>query len=522
MSSGKTAVASTPLTGGNIIPACIAVLLLWADFFLVFRNEWALNEQYSYGFLVPFLTTYLVYRRWLTRPPCGSLRFSWLWTTIFVVCLAALLPLRIILAGSPDWRMALWLYAGCVAGASLCLAGRLGGWPWFKYFALPGCLLLFAVPWPTGVESILVRGLMGLVSAVTVETLNLMGIYAEQQGNIIRLAAGSVGVEEACSGVRSFQSTFMAAFFLGEFFRWRLSWRAGLIIVGCLVSVLLNIGRALTLTLVTVKRGPEAMEVIHDPMGHFVSIAAFLALLGLCALIERLTTPVVDDPSGSEHTVDELLQRKPANFQLGAALVGITLLSSHVAAILWYHSPALSAAEAWHLQPDWTVLPATAEEMEINPAVRAQLRYSEGRQMQWRTGQQRWTAFWFSWDEGRVSSHVGVHRPENCLPSVGIRPVAEYPPFSLSFDGGELQFSATSFDAMGTPLQVFYAVWDRFPSHAVTLGNTARDRLLQAWRGERIRGRYSMQLVVFNEPDAQRAALEARELVAALMRTPAQ
>ena len=39
---------------------------------------------------------------------------------------------------------------------------------------------------------------------------------AIQRGNLIELSTGVLGVDEACSGIRSFQSTLMAALFLDE------------------------------------------------------------------------------------------------------------------------------------------------------------------------------------------------------------------------------------------------------------------------------------------------------------------
>ncbi len=507
----------------GISTALMALGLLWMDFFSVFKTEWSVNEQYNYGFLVPFLTAYLLYRRWDDRPACRVTDFSgFFWTGMFGIMLAAIVPLRLILAGNPEWRLALWLYAISVVAATLCLMGRLGGWRWLRHFALPCALLLFAVPWPTAVEGYLVRGLMGTVSAVTVECLNLLGIYAEQHGNIIRLSSGSVGVEEACSGVRSFQSTFMAAFFLGEFFRWRLTWRAGLIITGCLVSILLNIGRALTLTLVTVKRGPDAMAVIHDPMGHFVSITAFLTLLGICALLERFIGSPGDDDSGVEEPAGHRLCRMPTKAPALIWLVLIALAGSHAFTYLWYRTADLQGTDSMNLQPDWAALDGSVTEREINPAVRAQLRYSEGQQMEWEDRGRRWTAFYFNWDEGRVSSHVGVHRPENCLPSAGYRFVEQGLPFSLAVADNRINFSASTFDAVGSPLHVFYAVWDRYPSHAVPMGSSARDRLTHVWNRQRIRGRQSMQLVVINEPDARAAGRQAEAVVRQLLGAPDQ
>jgi hypothetical protein len=54
------------------------------------------------------------------------------------------------------------------------------------------------------------------VAGSAVEVLGWVGVPAAEQGNLIEIAAGTVNVNEACSGVRSLQSSFMAALFLGE------------------------------------------------------------------------------------------------------------------------------------------------------------------------------------------------------------------------------------------------------------------------------------------------------------------
>ena len=55
------------------------LILVWLDFFLVFSREWDFNEQYRYGYLVPFIALYLAYLRWLDRPEAKPLpRNGWL------------------------------------------------------------------------------------------------------------------------------------------------------------------------------------------------------------------------------------------------------------------------------------------------------------------------------------------------------------------------------------------------------------------------------------------------------------
>jgi hypothetical protein len=73
---------------------------------------------------------------------------------------------------------------------------------------------------------------MELATSVTVELLNLFHFPAVQHGNVIEVRTGFLGVDEACSGIRSLQATLMVSLFLGELYR--ASWirRAILILIG--------------------------------------------------------------------------------------------------------------------------------------------------------------------------------------------------------------------------------------------------------------------------------------------------
>lgn len=83
------------------------------------------------------------------------------------------------------------------------------------HFAMPAALILIAVPRPTGMEQAVVQGMTRAVTTFTLDALVWTGSSAVQSGNVILLANGALGVDEACSGVRSSQSNLMAALVVG-------------------------------------------------------------------------------------------------------------------------------------------------------------------------------------------------------------------------------------------------------------------------------------------------------------------
>src|SRR5207244_3102094 len=100
-------------------------------------------------------------------------------------------------------------------GLTLIYIWCVGGTPWLRHFAFAVLFMLVAVPWISLVEQPIVQGLMRAVAAIASETVTLFGIPAQLEGNLIRINNGLVGVNEACSGVRSLQTSLMIGLLFG-------------------------------------------------------------------------------------------------------------------------------------------------------------------------------------------------------------------------------------------------------------------------------------------------------------------
>ena len=198
------------IIGSILLAWCLSIRLLW--------NDWEIDSQYSYGFLVPILCMALFQMRWKDRPDPvlqgekGS-----------IVLLAAfgcgLALLTLFFEANPEWRVLGLLGAFCAIGFTLTLLRWIGGPAWVRHFLFPVVFFLIAVPWPRNAENAIMGWLMQKNTIAVLEVLHWWGVEAIRQGNLITLRTGTIGVEEACSGVRSLQSGIMAAFFLGEVFR---------------------------------------------------------------------------------------------------------------------------------------------------------------------------------------------------------------------------------------------------------------------------------------------------------------
>lgn len=116
-----------------------------------------------------------------------------------------------------------------------------------------------------------------------IASLHLLGIPAQQVGNVIQLSATRVGVEDACSGVRSLVSCLVAALFISATLVHRPWARVALLILAAPVAIAMNFVRSLVLTL-SAARGYAIDGALHDLSGYAVLVVT-ASLLGGFALL---------------------------------------------------------------------------------------------------------------------------------------------------------------------------------------------------------------------------------------------
>jgi len=243
---------------------------------LVSRAKWFWNNQpdLQFGWVVLVLCIYLFHESWAARPPV-NVRLRW-WVVLTILSGCALL---VFIQGYwAIFGMHPAIMQGFAAGLLLLACANLGlvfGWAGVRQLGFAYAFILIALPLPTIIYGPLVAGLQSKVATVNVELLNLIGIPAQQVGSLIHLPNGTVGIDEACSGVRSLQSTIMAAIFIGYVALKRNSLRLVLFGAGVVLAIVGNIGRSLYLSLMAHWRGMDAIDKVHDAAGW--SVLAFTA-----------------------------------------------------------------------------------------------------------------------------------------------------------------------------------------------------------------------------------------------------
>jgi exosortase len=129
--------------------------------------------------------------------------------------------------------------------------------------------------------------MMQINAKVAAEFVSFCGVPALAMGNVIQLPNGVLGVNEACSGIRSLQSTFMASLFLGELYRLSAIGRIFLVGAGVAIAFLLNVVRTTFLSWQGAFHGIESTERWHDTAGFAILGAVLVCLWAISMFLER-------------------------------------------------------------------------------------------------------------------------------------------------------------------------------------------------------------------------------------------
>ncbi len=477
---------------------------LWVTLINSLRFDWSANPQYGYGWSVPLLSLYVFWRRWHERPSPAppSSRFG---PFLFVGILAGGFFLtRLVQEANPDWRLVSWLLTALVVGFSLASLFLAGGWPWVKFFAFPVAFIFTAVPWPHVWEQALVQNLMRTVASITVELLSFIGIPSLQRGNVIEVGRGLIGIDQACSGVRSLQSTLMSSLFLGELYRLNARLRLAFVAGGLGLAFVFNVARTFLLAWIGARHGLQKLDHWHDQAGYSILVLCFLVLWGFAVRFRKKPLP----PAPSEQRSDARpLSRR---FLVGAAL---WLLLSAVNTEIWYRTREARLVDNVEWNINWPQAKLSYEIVPLAPLIESILAYDQGRAASWlESDGSRWTVFFFRWLPGSVSSRIlaRAHRPEQCLTGAGQELKADLGVRLLRARGLEIPFRAYVFDNAGAPLHVFFCLWEDKTSPADQWQFQgfipATGRLKAVWDGKRrLLGQQTLEIVVSGHASATAA-----------------
>jgi exosortase len=277
----------------GLLPSALAMTwLVWRA-----RGFWTRNPEMHFGWIVLVLCGYLFWETWPKRPP---FRGRWRLGGLTLAGSGFMLLFGAQIYGAAYGATTEGL-AALGLGVMLFIAGNFHyafGSEGVRRFAFPVAFFLIALPVPDTIYYPLVGSLQAKVASINVDLLSLAGIPAERAGNAIRLSSCVVGIDEACSGIRSLQSAVMATLFIGYLTVKRRGLQAVLLGLGVLWAFAGNLVRSFFLSYVANANGAGAIAQYHDAAGW--SILAFTAVgVALCAWLLSRVEKALERESGA-------------------------------------------------------------------------------------------------------------------------------------------------------------------------------------------------------------------------------
>ncbi len=265
--------------------ASIYGLLLMAIYYSTFNwlitQDWA-REDFSYGYLIPFIVIYLV---WDKRARLKELenRASWM----------GLLPLGVGVAfywigelGGEFFSlyMSFWLILVGVCWLHL-------GWSKLRVLAFPLIMTFTMFPLPSFLYNKVTLQLKLISSKLGVDMMQLFGMSAFREGNVIDLGFTQLQVVDACSGLRFAIPLLILSLLMAYLYRAPLWKRAILVISSIPLAIVTNALRIALTGLFYEIWGQEVAEgFFHTFSGWVIFISSIVVLL-LEILILSLIPP---------------------------------------------------------------------------------------------------------------------------------------------------------------------------------------------------------------------------------------
>ena len=249
-----------------------AWLWLYHDVIRRLTDDWRVDENYSHGFLIPFISGYAI---WTQRTRLAQLPLAPHWLVGSVIILLSVLLLLAGVVSGELYAARLSLPLSLIGLTIYCT-----GWSWLRVLAFPIGLLLLAIPVPSLLFNPLAFRLQLLASDLATQGIRAFGIPALREGNIIELVHMKLQVVEACSGIRSLMTLLTLAVVYAYFFERRWWRRIALMLAVAPIAVLTNAARVTATGLLAHRYGAaEAEGFLHRFSGSLVFFAAVLLLL---------------------------------------------------------------------------------------------------------------------------------------------------------------------------------------------------------------------------------------------------
>jgi exosortase D (VPLPA-CTERM-specific) len=263
------------------LAAALGVLVAFGSAVAELVVRWTGQEEYSYGFLIPVVTVWLLWtRRKALSASLGAPSFAGV----------ALIGLAITMHVIGELCAVFILSQLAIVVALLGLTLAIGGYPLFRMAFVPIAYLAFAIPLPFFIDAKLTLQLQLISSQLGVFFIRLFQIPVYLDGNIIDMGNYKLQVVEACSGLRYLYPLFSFSFLAAYLFQAPIWQRAVVFLSSIPIAIGMN-GLRIGVVGFLVDRWGTAMAegMLHFFEGWVIFLACAALLAGEMSVLARLS-----------------------------------------------------------------------------------------------------------------------------------------------------------------------------------------------------------------------------------------
>ncbi len=243
--------------------------------------DWYNDENYSHGFLIPVISGYLLLQRKESIQEI-AVKPSYV---LGVITLVAGLSAFLIGELSGEYFVSRLSLLIVLAGVILFACGV----RFFNAILFPFLYLILMIPLPYILYDSIAFPLKLLVSEVSVDFLESLGILVAREGNVIHLVDTTLEVADACSGIRSIISLLALSTALAYLTQSGLVKRVALSLLAVPVAIFVNSVRVIVTGILADKYGSQVAEgFFHEFAGFLIFSVAIVVLILSSILLNKI------------------------------------------------------------------------------------------------------------------------------------------------------------------------------------------------------------------------------------------
>jgi exosortase D (VPLPA-CTERM-specific) len=463
-------------------PALYAILL-----FFVYRTslvylfaKWQ-DEDFTYCYIIPFIVLYLIGEKKERLTALPSLPS---WKGLYLLIPGLMLFWLGELGGEFTMLfLSLWLVI-----VSLCWFHL--GWKKLSLIAFPLVYGLASFVPPNALYLPLTFRLKLISSQVGVKMMQLYGLSAYREGNIIDLGFTQLQVVDACSGLRYVIPLFLMGVLLAYYYRASMWKKIVLVLSTVPISVLTNSLRIASVGILYQFMGPAAAEgFFHDFSGWFIFIAGLAMLLLEMWVLNKIfrekqkSEVRSQEPGGEKQNSGDRIQNPEETRKtwkqipaVKQSLVAVIILLATLAT-----ANGVDFREKTPLTRPFSGLPLQIGEWSGTRTVMEQqfldvLKLSDYATIDYRNPQGKEISFYVAYNSSQ-SKGEATHSPATCLPGSGWDFRESGNASIPGTAGATMQVSRAFMEKSGVRQLVYY--W--FPQRGRILTNLYQIKLFNFW-----------------------------------------